>query len=140
MRISDWSSDVCSSDLLKPVHGQAPGGQIASRHDADIFLREKRLFDDAGIERRETADRDVDLAGLEPGDQLFPSQGNGLEPHARRQIAHPLQDAGKDEQMPDVRSRDVEIAEIGRASCRERVWQDVSISVVDVSLKKKKTD
>src|SRR3546814_13730518 len=25
-------------------------------------------------------------------------------------------------------------AEIGRASCRERVWQDVSISVVDVSL------
>src|SRR6056297_3787807 len=28
--------------------------------------------------------------------------------------------------------------EIGRASCRERVWQYVSISVVAVSLKKKK--
>src|SRR3546814_12716941 len=27
---------------------------------------------------------------------------------------------------------------IGRASCRERVWKYVSISVVDVSLKKKK--
>src|SRR3546814_12303141 len=29
-------------------------------------------------------------------------------------------------------------AEIGRASCRERVWQSVEISVVAVSLKKKK--
>src|SRR3546814_13949799 len=29
------------------------------------------------------------------------------------------------------------VAEIGSASCRERVCQDVSISVVDVSLKKK---
>src|SRR3546814_20616891 len=47
---------------LKPVHGQAPGGQIASRHDADIFLREKRLVDDAGIERRETANRHMNLA------------------------------------------------------------------------------
>src|SRR3546814_16052400 len=76
MRISDWSSDVCSSDL---VH--------IRRLRAAVFLHHR------GITREGTEHLFRDLAGLH-------------------------------------------IAEIGRASCRERVCQYVSISVVAVSLKK----
>src|SRR3546814_13116142 len=32
MRISDWSSDVCSSDLLSPC------GALVERHDPDRYL------------------------------------------------------------------------------------------------------
>src|SRR3546814_15246797 len=39
---------------------------------------------------------------------------------------------------PALRPRTWQIAKIGRASCRERVCQYVSISVVAVTLKKKK--
>src|SRR3546814_18802867 len=40
---------------------------------------------------------------------------------------------------PPAPKEDLPDPEIGRASCRERVCQYVSISVVDVSLKKKTT-
>src|SRR3546814_17935917 len=79
MRISDWSSDVCSSDL----HGEAVAAGMAL---AFAFSAE---------------------------------QGLCAAEDAARVAAH-LRD------------------EIGRASCRERVCQYVSISVVAVSLKKKK--
>src|SRR3546814_17353945 len=71
MRISDWSSDVCSSDLLGV-------DRIAAPHDDEVGLHHLLRI--------------------------------GAAPRA----------AG----------------EIGRASCRERVCQYVSISVVAVSLKK----
>src|SRR5213083_3620917 len=70
---SDWSSDVCSSDLMV------------------------RLFIDAGRE-----------AGVRPGDIVGAIAG--------------------------------EADKIGRASCRERVFAVVYISVVGVSLKKKKKE
>src|SRR3546814_8246670 len=69
MRISDWSSDVCSSDLRSPLDRLLAGAQQLRR---------------------------------------------------RTVLAH-----------------QVVAREIGRASCRERVCQYVSISVVAVSLKKK---
>src|SRR3546814_20668116 len=85
MRISDWSSDVCSSDLARP----RPLGLVLVQ-----ALTARREIESAGI---------VDTAGL-PGLRLQPA-----------------------------------IEQIGRASGRERVCQYVSISVVAVSLKKKKT-
>src|SRR3546814_7793292 len=36
MRISDWSSDVCSSDLLAEI-GALPGGRLAGAYDAFEF-------------------------------------------------------------------------------------------------------
>src|SRR3546814_13605938 len=81
MRISDWSSDVCSSDLGVRCRARAAG--TASERTGH------------GTER---------AAGL----RLFVGY-----------LAH----GGP-------------CAEIGRASCRERVCQYVSISVVAVSLKK----
>src|SRR3546814_16694013 len=79
MRISDWSSDVCSSDLtLVGVLAGAFGGVTLGRDLAPALAR-------------------------------LPGVGRHAE-------------------------------EIGSASCRERVCQSVSISVVVVSLKKKNTE
>src|SRR3546814_18803964 len=87
MRISDWSSDVCSSDL-----------------------------------------KDVESV------QAF---GTELDPYAPRYewINHSIH--GRHQHLERSRLR-IGGEEIGRASCRERVCQYVSISVVAVSLKKKK--
>src|SRR3546814_14064320 len=83
MRISDWSSDVCSSDLARADPRRAGQGRA----------RDTRRLDRARDRRR----------GRAPARRL----------NRRRKI--------------------------GRASCRERVCQYVSISVVAVSLKKKIT-
>src|SRR3546814_5189503 len=53
MRISDWSSDVCSSDL----EGQAPGGCVEHRHDrkgdgAGGQVENVRTDLDQGVEHR----------------------------------------------------------------------------------------
>src|SRR3546814_21075053 len=96
MRISDWSSDVCSSDL-EPLARHI-------RTDIGLILV-------VGGE-----DLDLALAGL----------GVILGGHLRRQHRAGALEIGIDARL-----------KIGRASCRERVCQYVSISVVAVSLKKK---
>src|SRR3546814_11210459 len=88
LRISDWSSDVCSSDRGRPF---------------DVVLMDWRL---PGMDGIATADRLRELAG--------PGQAPAII-------------------MLTVHAR----AEIGRATCRERVCPYVLISVVAVSLKKK---
>src|SRR3546814_13642479 len=92
MRIRDWSSDVCSSDLRV----------AALRHEAG----DHAVKDDAVIEA---------LAG-ELGDSLD---------MFGRQIGAQTDD--------DVAGRQRQ-GKIGRASCRERVCQYVSISVVALTL------
>src|SRR3546814_18560684 len=101
MRISDWSSDVCFSDLdahhvlvsvVEAGNGE-PAGEV-----------------DAG---RPRAGEPCDLGGA----------AGGQHPAAERR--HGLGEA--------------EPRELGRASCRDRVCQAVSISVVGVTLKKKKS-
>src|SRR3546814_16189900 len=88
MRISDWSSDVCSSDL--------------------------RTGDRQRRARRVAAVAASEIMGCSAAPAGHPAR------HARSQPDQPLLDRH----------------EIGRASCRERVGQYVSISVVAVSLKK----
>src|SRR3546814_18824434 len=97
MRISDWSSDVCSSDL-------AAAAQL-----------ELGILRDLQVERRERAGL-VALVDLGQAAAHRRRDAKGRVAHAQR----------------------LEEIEIGRASCRERVCPYVSISVVAVSLKKKK--
>src|SRR3546814_16871850 len=94
MRISDWSSDVCSSDLLQVDAAGVEGDALADQR--------MRL----GITRAGVLEHD------EPG--RIGRTARDREQRAHAQLFH----------------------EIGRASCRERVCQYVSISVVAVSLKK----
>src|SRR3546814_15071389 len=95
MRISDWSSDVCSSDLLPDLLADVPGKELALRFDHQLEL----LVVEPHIEQS--------IRGIARADALL----SGALTHGS--------------------------AQIGRASCRERVCQYVSISVVAVSLKKK---
>src|SRR3546814_11145166 len=99
MRISDWSSDVCSSDLL--AVGMDP--EISGLEN--ILIR--GLF--LGMTRKQMDARVDDIAAFtELGDYL----------------AMPLRTYS---------------TEIGRASCRERGWQYVTIPGASSSVKKKKT-
>src|SRR3546814_12095227 len=92
MRISDWSSDVCSSDLAS---AQFRRGRV---------LGSLLVHPELGGRRS---------GGGERSHESHDGRGCGEFAHVCPQ-------------------------EIGRASCRERVCQYVSISVVAVSLKKKK--
>src|SRR3546814_14204632 len=93
MRISDWSSDVCSSDLVK-----------------DPVLADPRL-------RRAIA-LSIDVGAL----TRVVTHGTGSADSSPIPTASPFHGAV---QRPLIQ-RDLDAArEIGRASCRERVGQDV---------------
>src|SRR3546814_14100508 len=101
MRISDWSSDVCSSDLRA---AWLANRDARARPDRELQSRRE------GNRRRRRAVERPPLDPPAPGDQARLAVGG--EAVARDQ-------------------------EIGRASCRERVCQYVSIAVVSVLFKKK---
>src|SRR3546814_1172853 len=89
MRISDWSSDVCSSDLVRREPDSRGAGRQADQRATDP---EPAAHDDRA--RR---------AARTPGAMLEHSRGGTGCAEPDRQDTH----------------------QIGRASCRERVWQDV---------------
>src|SRR3546814_13717737 len=108
MRISDWSSDVCSSEAVDDVvdvDGQLVAAQVG-QHDDAIGA------DAVGDDRHRHRQRDEEEAPPPRAEEQI--GGEHAERHAEQQV------------------------EIGRASWRERGWQSVEISGVAVSLKKKK--
>src|SRR3546814_17954609 len=105
MRISDWSSDVCSSDLAAGRH------RIASGDLEHVGLGQP------------APDEVVHLARLGQVHDVVP---------ATAVLGRLARDPG----VVDPLRGDEEIV---RESCRERVCQSVSISVVGVSFKKKTT-
>src|SRR3546814_13184714 len=108
MRISDWSSDVCSSDLQKGVMAER-ALQLDEAHRR--ARRVQRMDDLPRFPRRiepVRVERDDAEAGL-----------RALE-GVRQQAAMLL---GRIEIIQ--RPGDVEIGKIGRASCRERVCKYV---------------
>src|SRR3546814_1942629 len=101
MRISDWSSDVCSSDLAEPArapaHPHGPERPDGRAGRAALSRRPRATPDQAGT--ASTA------GGLLQGAFLF------LWQIGRRQVAGPSLVV---HQLPAA-------VQIGRASCRERV-------------------
>src|SRR3546814_18498849 len=117
--MSYWSSDVCSSDLTKAeyraMHGARSGSEsmklgICSMWGPSLqsFREEVKLASDLGY----------DLVTI--GD----SPAGWHELYVSMTLA-----------ALDAPTATIAPLEIGRASCRERVCQYVSISVVAVSLK-----
>src|SRR3546814_19160165 len=112
MRISDWSSDVCSSDLngladhVKTVDRIARVHHPQSRGVSEVRFGRLRMM----FHRTDSA------ATGHPNRQWRSGSASGA-----------VLDLGplRDDQ-------------IGSASCRKRVWKYVKISVVAVSKKKKK--
>src|SRR3546814_15612642 len=109
MRISDWSSDVCSSDLLTaaPVFAQESPTGPTPPATVETTPRET-------IEGQLSQDRTVIAVPAFATPSVTTVAGLRTD-SLGRQIGQ----------------------EIGRPSGRERGWQYVSISVVAVSLKKK---
>src|SRR3546814_12646664 len=120
MRISDWSSDVCSSDLLTERNDQP---RILG--DRDEFGRRHRLAFAIVPARERLESRD--LARRQFDQRLESEVQPVLFDRAAQRGLQPEAVVGEDRRR------------IGRASCRERVCQYVYISVVAVSLKKKIT-
>src|SRR3546814_17610733 len=83
MRISDWSSDVCSSDLLaRQVEGGERGGDV---HVGDLG---GGLVLHRGEDQRDDAFGD---RGIAVGEEVEPAivAGHRINPDARRAAAHP---------------------------------------------------
>src|SRR3546814_11259354 len=116
MLISDWSSDVCSSDL------SACGHWLAAELERAGFAVDQLPI---SVPWFEGEDCEIALgdarAPLHPQPIVIPTPGGGVTGPLVRVNAH-----GK-----------AAAPQIGRASCRERVCQYVEISVVAVALKKK---
>src|SRR3546814_11152547 len=113
MRISDWSSDVCSSDLTNhvlPTGGvaRAVGGLSVASFQIAISVQ---------------AAAPDGLAAIGPCAVML-AKAEGLEAHSRA-VALRLQ-------LP--------LAQIVRASCRARVCPDGKITVVAGPSKKKKNN
>src|SRR3546814_21072010 len=109
MRISDWSSDVCSSDL-DLVRGQR----------SDLLLRP---FDGVTV--------------IRTGEQSLMETEHRQVMTRNRRLAGRLLAAAMVAETAEQDVEQIGPRQNGRASGRERVCQYVEISVVAVSLKKK---
>src|SRR3546814_3126541 len=101
MRISDWSSDVCSSDLLHADDGEVrvQNGIVVARMAQEVPQGTKG--------------------------SVFEVVAEGLGDLGRLLARyHHLLDAGDFDALGDVQ-HEIEVQQIGRASCRERVCRYV---------------
>src|SRR3546814_10904401 len=82
MRISDWSSDVCSSDLagLEDELDEVSGGRAAWQKVLEAFWRDFKPKT-AEVMKQKPSDITAELDKfLEP--MLFPDKGDGSDPRA----------------------------------------------------------
>src|SRR3546814_19795986 len=122
MRISDWSSDVCSSDLA-----------LAQLRD-----QVRLSITDEGL-RIDILDED-DFAMFDLGTNHLSPAASALLTQVASAVSalpNPVAMRGHTDSLP-YKPRPGTAPEIGSASCRESVCQYVKISVVLVSLKKKR--
>src|SRR3546814_18698059 len=128
MRISDLSSDVCSSDLLRSRLAQGEVLEIAGYELAPALAESIAARKLPGILERL---QELALAVLEVGATEEPSAAT------MRMLAAPGLDTGS-QRARAVVGGPLWTHQTGRASCRERVCQYVKIRVDDVSLTKNK--
>src|SRR3546814_2607962 len=104
MRISDWSSDVCSSDLRSPRQRPEPGAAIARDRGAvrAVSRRQESIDRAGGCERRE-ARRDLPaLPGASSPDDH--QRGSEDPPGGRSTPAPRLASAGQDRKSTRLNS------------------------------------
>src|SRR3546814_13457140 len=137
MRISDWSSDVCSSDLFSlrwhdssgPIGDDAKGLATRAALEALPGCVDVQLGAIVGF--------GMVTSGLRDSTQYVASAHPRLFLPNHHDAWLPILGGGAAAYEPQWRAA-LATPEIGRPSCRERVWQYVEISVVAVALKKKK--
>src|SRR3546814_16422611 len=127
MRISDWSSDVCSSDLPSAL-GALEQNPLAARAVGCDRLEVRR----GHARRRRRHDAEM-TETVFAGNERHLRIRSRAAAHRRRDIEDGRPDA---ESAGQVRTGGLELA-IGSAPCRDRVCQNVWISVDAVALNKK---
>src|SRR3546814_15707839 len=131
MRISDWSSDVCSSDLvvLKTIE---PGDLAVRRHLVALHAARaltRMVLEAAACRIEGIAQSDVDVL------MRLVAAGVAVDHYLLAWNAD--FDSDVEEVAPGVLA--VQRLEIGKAASRGRVCKYVERSVVAVNLKKKKS-
>src|SRR3546814_14111580 len=119
MRISDWSSDVCSSDLIK---GLAPEC-LFLLHASVLLCLDRRFTSRRAVGAGKRKGRPVDRARAALHD------GSGI---SAQHLERPHRAAMAQADTRGILFR----AEVRRAEWRGRVWTDVSIVGCSVTLKK----
>src|SRR3546814_11646513 len=116
--MSDWSSDVCASDLFRVPELVLSSLRVGQPIRVIVDALPNRTFEGEIYVIDPIVDENGRAVRLRA---RIPNPDRSLKPglFARVQI--------------DAERRDNAVLEIGRASCRERVCQYVSISVVAVS-------
>src|SRR3546814_13241565 len=130
MRISDWSSDVCSSDLHTPRGSElalATGEAFDVKVKTTVQSRERL----SSSKWRTSMRYEISNAKTQPISVDLTQAGLDFALNDTRII----EESQKSQRIRSDAARWT--VQIGRASCRERVCQYVSISVDAVSLKKK---
>src|SRR3546814_19183312 len=123
MRISDWSSDVCSSDL---IDGEGLDAVVINASGCGTTVKDYGYMFRADSDWAGKAAR---VSALARDVAEFMSEiGLGV----------PIEKPGLAVAYHAACSLQPGQQQIGRASCRAREWPYVEISVVAVSLKKKK--
>src|SRR3546814_15592796 len=121
MRISDWSSDVCSSDLGEIVIGSGLAEQLGVYVGEPVSLMMVRFEPDGGIDTDFYSFR---LAGIFHSDNAKYDSTRivATMPAVQRMVG-----AGDVGRRLDVKTKDSEHADrqLGRESGGERVWQKV---------------
>src|SRR3546814_18929269 len=107
MRISDWSSDVCSSDLIEPNNADAWSNLGLAYHQL-------KQYPNAIAAYRQALELDPDHANT------LVNLGNSL---ARSGNDEEAIDSYRNALRIDSENLDERGNQIGRASCRERVCQ-----------------
>src|SRR3546814_14748378 len=78
MRISDWSSDVCSSDLLTNAEINACLGELSERNKQDILFAQAQVRNFAQHQRNSISDLEVEtLPGVVLGHKNIPVNSVG---------------------------------------------------------------
>src|SRR3546814_14030395 len=127
MRISDWSSDVCSSDLVSEIFLEIEAGSSGRPNAAQELANLERvsplLVQTPGISPRWIATKVLKL--VDSNVDLDEAFIDGLPSLTAMNAL-----AGRPATQPGT-------GQIGRAPCRGRGWQHVESSVVARSLTKK---
>src|SRR3546814_17142279 len=108
MRISDWSSDVCSSDLDVRI--------VRTDDNRVLYSAPKAKRDEVTWCRGDDSPRAAEPVIADMIDAIAGEVRRDITPHM--QDFHIRFREGRDHMHTPI-------AEIGRASCRERVWQYV---------------
>src|SRR3546814_10692003 len=108
MRISDWSSDVCASDLLNQIESEAE----FLEHQHDLL----RIWRPAAVKLHPISSQNQCRSAMSVG-EIFEDHVRGLlGGHDRRDVGSAAHQRWKDQCVDDPQSFDADYAtEIGRA-------------------------